>query len=284
MLTPDEFMTVLGVKVNRYLLTEHNPNKIDLPAKRKLGIIGVTIHNTNDLEHVEDDGEQYTRATVNGNMKDVRVHYYVDDLCAWQNLPLYYGNWSCCGGGNSTGNARTIAIECIMDGTTGEANLKARDNCARLAAWLLHSNCLEPDDLYTHTHWLNVLDGKKGTREQLNVMKNSYKMCPYYILPDWNGFCALVATYYNALAGNVPVKVGEMAKQAFAPPFIVKIKADKLNVRKEPGTSSSVVLTVPRGYKYTIVQVKYVGDVPWGALKSGIGYISLLNKYVEFCD
>ena len=48
---------------------------------------GVTIHNTNDLKNVEEDAEQYTRATwPNANMNDARVHYYVDDINAWQNL------------------------------------------------------------------------------------------------------------------------------------------------------------------------------------------------------
>ena len=47
---------------------------------------GVTIHNTNDLKNVEEDAEQYTRATwPNGNMNDARVHYYVDDLKAEEN-------------------------------------------------------------------------------------------------------------------------------------------------------------------------------------------------------
>ena len=31
--------------------------------------------------------EQYTRATYNGNMKDVRVHFYVDNICAGKTLP-----------------------------------------------------------------------------------------------------------------------------------------------------------------------------------------------------
>lgn len=276
MLKSDETTSIMGVKVNRYLLTEHNPNNIALPYKRTKPLIGVTIHNTNDLAHVEDDAEQYTRATVNGNMRDVRVHYYVDDVSAWQNLPLELVNWSCADG-KGAGNTQTIAIECIMDGTTGAANLAARDNCARLAAWLLHVNNLTPDDLYTHTHWLNVSDGKKGTREQLCAMHNSYKMCPYYILPDWEGFEALVGVYYDGLKGNVKPSTAAAEKL----PFIVKILADELNVRKSPGTSSAVTTVVVKGYRYTIVDTAMVGTVPWGKLKSGAGWISLLDKYVR---
>ena len=41
-------------------------------------IIGVTVHNTDWITTAvgTTPAEQYTRATVNGNMKDVRVHYY----------------------------------------------------------------------------------------------------------------------------------------------------------------------------------------------------------------
>lgn len=46
-------------------------------------VAGVTIHNTGDLPNVEEDAEQYTRATwPNANMNDARVHYYVDDINA----------------------------------------------------------------------------------------------------------------------------------------------------------------------------------------------------------
>ena len=53
---------------------------------RKMLIKGVTVHNTGDLANVDDDAEQYTRATLNGNMGGVVVHYYVDDVAIWQNL------------------------------------------------------------------------------------------------------------------------------------------------------------------------------------------------------
>ena len=48
---------------------------------------GVTIHNTNDLKNVEEDAEQYTRATwPNANMNDARVHYYVDDINEYEGI------------------------------------------------------------------------------------------------------------------------------------------------------------------------------------------------------
>ena len=198
-LRPDSTSTLGGVTVKEYLLTKHNPNRIDMPSASMAGkIIGVTVHNTDWISVASGTtpAEQYTRATVNGNMNDVRVHYYVDNTCAWQNLPPTLSGWHAADG-SGNGNRKTIAIECIMSGTYNSTDKKSEDNCARLAAALLKQYGLGISHLYTHTHWLNVRDGKSGTVDQLNTMYNRYKMCPLYILPHWSAFKAKVQSYLN---------------------------------------------------------------------------------------
>ena len=112
---------------------------------------------------------------------------HVDNVCAWQNLPHSLSGWHAADvSGN--GNRRTIAIECIMSSAYNSTNKKSEDNCARLAAALLKQYRLDINHLYTHTHWLNVRDGRNGTIDQLNTMYNRYKMCPAYILPHWAEF------------------------------------------------------------------------------------------------
>ena len=72
-LRPDATTTLNGVKINEYLLTKHNPNHIDMPSVSMAGkIIGVTVHNTDWITVASGTtpAEQYTRATVNNNMKD----------------------------------------------------------------------------------------------------------------------------------------------------------------------------------------------------------------------
>lgn len=199
-LTPDKITTLGGVIIKEYLLTRHNPNHIDMPTAQLTGkVLGVTIHNTDRIKTAAGTtpAEQYTRATVNGNMKTVRVHYYVDSTCAWQNLPLSLSGWHAADG-SGNGNRRTIAIECIMNGSGDAADKRAEENAVRLAAALLKQYGLGINHLYTHTHWLNVRDGKKGTVDQLNTMHNSYKMCPAYILPHWAEFKKKVQSYLNA--------------------------------------------------------------------------------------
>ena len=205
-LKPDKVFDFGGVTVNEYLLTQHNPNKIDMPKTSMEGkVIGVTVHNTGWIlvSSSTTPAEQYTRATVNGNMNDVRVHYYVDDVCAWQNLPLTLKGWHAADG-QGNGNCRTVAIECIMSAKYNEKDKQSEDNCAKLAAALLKKFGLGINSLYTHSHWMNVRDGKKGTVDELNVMPNRTKNCPAYILPHWQQFKALVAKYLGEPISTQP--------------------------------------------------------------------------------
>lgn len=197
-LSPDKVEQLNGVTVKTYLLTQHNPNKIAMPSIGMSSPIGVTIHNTGAISVASNTtpAEQYTRATVNGNMNDVRVHFYVDDTCAWQNLPLNLSGWHAADG-SGNGNRRTIAFEVIGNST------KAEENAAKLAAYFLKKyNKTVDNGLFTHTHWLNVRDGKTGSIDYLNTASNKYKMCPIYILPHWVTFKANVKTELTKLNGG----------------------------------------------------------------------------------
>lgn len=141
----------------------------------------ITIHNTQDLDGVNDDAEQYTRATYpNGNMLDVRVHYYVDDLGAWQNLKENEVGWHA---GNAVGNNTSIAIEIIMKGNNGKEDKIAEDKGALLAAILVVRHGLDIGDVVPHKYW-------------------SGKQCPLYILPHWDSFIDRVKYYIDKVRGT----------------------------------------------------------------------------------
>lgn len=246
-LKPDKTTIINGVTVNEFLLTKHNPNKIAMPTET-MNYAGVTIHNTDDLENVHDDAEQYTRATYNGNMKDTRVHYYVDDVCAWQNLPLTLQGWHAADN-KGKGNTTTVAIECIMKGSSGTENVKAEDNCAKLAAWLLYKKGLGIDKLYTHTHWLNVRDKKTGSVDYLNTTKNSYKNCPLYILPHWTTFKAKVKSYLDKL--NTPATT---AKPTTTTKTLYRVRKSWTDAKSQLGafsnlTNAKALVDKNKGYK-----------------------------------
>ena len=183
-LQADKKYVANNVTVNEYLLTKHNPNGIDMPWAELTDVIGVTIHNTDWISTASGThpSEQYSRATVNGNMGDVRVHFYVDNIDAWQTLPLTLSGWHAADG-DGPGNRKTIAVECIMSSKYTNTDQKSEDNAARLCAYLLDKYKLGIDHLYTHQHWYPA------------------KYCPAYILPHYDKFVAKVKSY---LKGSAP--------------------------------------------------------------------------------
>lgn len=244
MLTPDHiYTTPNGVKVNMKIIPDGTVWKDAAKAqaagfsagslyKKQQKLSGgtgkvkkVTVHNTNDLANVEDDGAQYTLATFYENMGSARVHFYVDDLCAWQNLKAGTGipgdpkgsaevGWHAADGSTADGgNMTTLAIEIIMNDANVGHDARAYDNGARLAAWLLYSNELGIADLVTHSYW-NAK--KKGmgcadvdVDEQCVRYVSGEHWCPYYIfnattetgaLKNWKKFKALVGTYLQELS------------------------------------------------------------------------------------
>lgn len=85
-----------------------------------------------------------------------------------------------------------------MSSAYNSKDQKSEDNAAKLAAALLKKYNLGIDNLYTHTHWLNVRDGKSGSVDYLNTARNPYKMCPLYILPHWSAFKSKVQSYMKS--------------------------------------------------------------------------------------
>ena len=158
---------------------------------------GITVHNTNDINTAAGTtaAEQYTRATYNGNMGGVVVHYYVHESDIWQLLGNSEQGWHATDGasrrksqrgGSDTigGNVDTIAIECIGNKATSE------DTTAKLVAYLCVKHGLNPGtDVYAHKYFYPS------------------KNCPAYILPHWSTFLANVKKYYDALTGAQKEKI-----------------------------------------------------------------------------
>jgi N-acetylmuramoyl-L-alanine amidase CwlA len=217
-LKPDKTMVLYGgLTVNQYFLTEHNPNKISLPAKRTAAqpLIGVTLHNTEWISVSETTpAEQYTRATSNGNMGYCRVHYYVDDVCAWRNLPDDCKSWHVATGSEGQGNCNTISIECIMRSAADAQSLASMENAAKLIAGIFRQYGWTADkNLYTHNYWINykVTGNCSDDHDNQNLKRVSTiakccnstepanengKYCPCYILPQWEKFKRIVNSYY----------------------------------------------------------------------------------------
>lgn len=181
---------------------------------------GITIHNTDmiNTSPQTNAAEQYTRATYNGNMNGVVVHFYVwhDDI--WQNLDESERGWHAADGSSrrkdhvgslTGGNLDTIAIECIG------SDSKSEDTVAKLAAYLCKKHGLRPEtDVYTHNYWMYGKDEK---------VQGARKNCPIYILPHWKAFLNDVSRYFSSEDGDTKV-LYKVQCGAFA----VKSNAEKL--------------------------------------------------------
>lgn len=180
-LTPDKIRNAYGIEIKEKIIPDGSKNK----PNRKLtsGVPQwVTIHNTDRIVTAAGttQSEQYARATHNGNMSGVSVHYYIDDADCWQTLREDEIGYHAADGYWGPGNCTTLAIEIIMDGSGKDYDKKAEDRGALLAATLLHKYNLGIDNLTTHSHWYS-------------------KTCPAYILPHWETFRKKVEIYLNRL-------------------------------------------------------------------------------------
>ena len=159
----------------------------------------ITIHNTDGNANAE----TYTRATYpNQNMGTVRVHYYVDDNEAWQNLREDEIGWHAGTGGLGPGNRDSIGIEIIMCGSKIKNDIQAEENGALLAAILLDRYGLGTDKLRTHKDW-------------------SGKQCPLYILPHWDSFVKSVERHLEPVSYTHLGAVGQRVEHVKVDPAAV---------------------------------------------------------------
>lgn len=246
-ITSDKSYKINGVTVNEYLLKNHNINNISLPTKRTNRFKGVVIHNT-PLANSKDDGRQYTAATLNNNV-DTRTHYYISNIGAWKNLDDADMNWSCGDGTVGEGNNGCISLEIIMGSKTDSADLKARDNGARIAAYILYKNNLTVNNMYTHNYFLNIRNKVSGDYFKLCTTPTPTRNCPYYIVWDWEGFRKQVDNYVVELGGksaysnnNEPVQTNEK---------IYCYKAvSQAAIRSEPSKAGIIYKRVTKGLYY----------------------------------
>lgn len=296
-LKPNRIQAIYGgLRINEYLIPEHNVNDIALPDKRTAQLIGVSLHNTQWISVASSTtpAEQYTRATING-AGETRVQYYVDDKSAWRGFGDDYNNWSNATGGNGPGNCNTIAIECIMSSQDDEKSLASMENAAKLIAWIFDQYGWTVDEnLYTHNYWTNYREtGKCSTDlDAQNLRRVSAtarcfnnpralanangKYCPIYILPQWEAFKDLVKKHMKTIPQEkVPadeetpaekektyrVQVGSFGKHEGAEAYIKRVEAS--------------------GYDAFIIECEVDGKTAW---RVQVGAFSSRKNAENFCQ
>jgi N-acetylmuramoyl-L-alanine amidase CwlA len=219
-LKADKTRTFNGILISEKLIKDGSKLKPNKPLKNGK-VEWITIHNTPDVKEAAgtNDAEQYARATHNGNMGGVSVHYYIDETGCWQLLREDEMGYHAADGATGPGNSTSLAIEIIMDGSGDSSDKGAEARGAKLAAGLLHKYGLPVSRLTTHQHWYPK------------------KYCPAYILPHWGTFVNTVKRELDALnaadakaktqtSGPVyRVQIGAFTNKANAEAYVKKAKA-----------------------------------------------------------
>ena len=209
-------------------------------------VLGITVHNTGDIKVPAgtNPAEQYVRATYNGNMRGVIVHYYVFDDEIWQLLDDRERGWHAGDGarrktGNRGtpigGNMDTISIEVIGN------RAKSRATAELLVAYLLKKHNLDPKyDVYAHKFW----NGKN---------------CPVYLLPVWSSVMKNITNHFNYKAPEVkPIlgyKVGDKVDVKDARLYANSAGANPAGIR----TGTFEVTIVAKGAAYPV----HIDNLGW---------------------
>ena len=270
----------------------------------------IVVHNTANDATAENEVAYMIR-----NKNQVSFHYAVDDQEVVQGVPINRNTWHA-GDGNGEGNRKGISIEICYSKSGGTRFDQAEKNAAHFIANLLRERGWGIEKVKKHQDFRNkycphrTLD--KGWNGFLQMIKSYLNDIT---VTSSSGFkvgekvrVKESATQYatgQALAWFVKGSIYEVTKVAGdklllsdiiswvwiddvekvsantvipkSYPFLVEIICDELNIRQKADFNSKVVGTVKRGEVYTIINE----ENGLGKLKSGVGYISMNEKYIK---
>lgn len=256
-----------------YTLKKKLANRNNYGSKRSTKDIKKIVwhYTANDGDSDEGNGSYFAR-----NIVKASAHFFVDDDSVTQSVPDNYIAWSVggkkyssckeTGGGKYYGiatNANTINIELCDDVKNGKVypSEKTIENALALTRKLMKKYGLKKSDVIRH-------------------FDVTGKLCPAY----WCGTKKKNEEWQkilDRLDGKKETPKKTTTKKESFKPYLVKITAKTLNVRKGAGTKNKVVTTVKKDEVYTIVEEKMNGTTKWLKLKSGAGWIS--SNYAKKC-
>ena len=263
------------MKITEKFLT---PNKFSRPQISLEKVLKIAVHyvgdsgssaiaNHNYFENLKDqipdstgkyclnkDGSYLTYKGSKVTVKYVSSHFLIGlqgEII--QNIPL--DEISYC---TNQANTYSISIECCHPDETGKFNIETENSLAELCAYLLEKFGLTADDIIRHYD----VTGKQ---------------CPLYWSPTKYQSKEIADKRFNDFKNKVRklMKTPDITEL-----FKVRVIDPALNIRKNPGTNSEIAGVITDRGIYTIVGTAKVGSVQWGKLISGIGWISLGEKYV----
>lgn len=252
---------------NKYSRPQIPLNRVTKIAVHYVGGAGSTAKNTRDyFESLKDqipdstgkwwvnkDGSYRTFRGERVGIRYVSSHFVVGlEGEVIQNLPL--DEYSYC---TNQANGYSISIETCHPDATGKFNAVTEKSLIELTAWLCKKFGLTEKDVIRHYDVTG-------------------KLCPLYYVRNpeaWDNFRAEVKKLLDG--GNAAEDLPERKN------FTVKVLDGALNIRKYPSLTAPVNGVISDCGVYTIVETEQNGNILWGKLKSGAGWISLNSGYVK---
>lgn len=246
---------------NQYLI----PKGKGLKPEKKMKPQYVTIHTT---QNPSANAQQHASASKNGHLKNVAVHYFVDDQeTVYQCLSDTEQGWHA-GDGNGSGNTKSIAIEICDAKNINFEN--ARSNGAMLCAMLAIKYDIPIEHVVPHRFFYS----------------NKYpegKNCPKEILPTWPKFLQQVQDAMLTISQQPASPPAPKPKPAVTPPVkptippaikgkpsvnkptVIKAKTTAdLFLRIAPSMSARILATMPNG---SMVEVLSKDNSLWWKVK-----------------
>lgn len=242
--------------------TKLSPNH---SGQRKQKIDTITIHCLVGHLSLKTIGELFAKESNNGSS----CQYAVDD---YGNVGMYCEekNRSWCTS-SSVNDQRSITIEVVCDKTHP---YKVTDAALKGLIALCADICKRNDIKKLLWKGDKKLAGQIDKQNMTVHRWFANKACPGDYLYGKHYF---IANEVNKLLAAKEEKV--VTKKPWIndlEPYLVKVTATSLKVRKGPGTDHATVTLIKKDEVYTIVEEsKGTGASKWGKLKSGAGWVSL---------
>jgi N-acetylmuramoyl-L-alanine amidase CwlA len=186
--------------IKQYLVP---PEKYALKCPNAMSPIGICVHNT-----ANDAPAKNEITYMVNNANQTSFHIAVDDVEAWQGLPLDRNGWHA-GDGNGEGNRKHIGIEICYSKSGGEKFTKAEENAAEVIAQLLKQFGWGVERVKKHQDF-------------------SGKYCPHRTLDlGWDRFINKVRAKMGE--SGMPNMYGTPNQYDLSNPESMKVAVDKLN-------------------------------------------------------
>lgn len=221
---------------------------------------GIAVHNT------------YNDATANNEVAymqrrsdRVSFHAAIDDKEVVEGLPFERSCYATGDGENGNGNRNYLSFEICYSLSGGERYTQAEENAVWYIAFVMNDYNMPMSELKKHQDF-------------------SSKYCPHRILDNkaWDKFVDRVRWCREELKRQPDLVDPEEGK-----PFTIgsyngyAITTDELNIRSKRNGGSTLVGTLPKGYKFSVSYILGVNDTReeplWGSVYTpyGNGFVNL---------